>query len=65
MLEACLKKEGVLTIVGLFDMIDAALWVQRKRSLAKKVKNLHLKTYFNTYLRMNLWKDMLVSDLEK
>lgn len=29
MLEACLKKEGVLTIVGLFDMIDAALWVQR------------------------------------
>lgn len=63
MLEVCLKKEGALTIIGLFDMVDEAPSVPR-RSLTKKVKNLHLKTYFNTYLRIDLWKDMLLSDLE-
>ena len=53
MLEVCLKKEGALTIIGLFDMVDEAPSVPR-RSLTKKVKNLHLKTYFNTYLRIKL-----------
>lgn len=53
MLEVCLKKERALTIIGLFDMVDEAPSVPR-RSLTKKVKNLHLKTYFNTYLRIDL-----------
>lgn len=51
----CKEEGGALFINGPFHKKDEAV-LGLRRSLTKKAETLYKRGYFNTYLRINLWK---------